>query len=61
VSDAKLLKPAFHSRNGCEATAGLSNALQHQFQKPKKGPGGDPFEIAAFSLVALNEREISPA
>ena len=25
-----------------------------------KRPGGDPFEIAAFSLIALNEREISP-
>jgi hypothetical protein len=23
-----------------------------------KRPGGDPFEIAAFSLVAVNEREI---
>src|SRR3954452_2663507 len=25
----------------------------------RKRPGGDPFEIAAFSLIAQNEREIS--
>src|SRR6516162_11220934 len=38
------------------------------FQRPitpvpkseEKRPGGDPFEIAAYSLIALNEREISP-
>src|SRR5215472_11863608 len=39
------------------------------FQRPttpvpkseEKRPGGDPFEAAAYSLIALNEREISPA
>jgi len=28
VSDAAVMGAAFHSRNGCEAMAGLSNALQ---------------------------------
>src|SRR5215475_278119 len=34
--------------------------LQVGLPASQKRPGGDPFEIAAYSLIGLNEREISP-
>jgi ribosomal protein S8E len=39
-------------------TAVLRQVLAGRVACVTKRPGGDPFEIAAFSLVALNEREI---